>query len=62
MKYKIIIDIDGNTFSGRFPKVLSMGSAVMKIYLFEDIATLMTKPWLHYIPVKLDLSDLKLKI
>lgn len=43
--YKIIIDIDGSTYSGRFPSLLYSGSAIMKIGIFEDIATTVTKKW-----------------
>lgn len=59
VRFKVIIDIDGNTYSGRFPRILSTGSAIIKIYVFDDIATLSVQPWIHYIPVKFDLSDLK---
>lgn len=58
-KYKILIDIDGNTYSGRFPFVLSTGAAIFKMHTFQDIGTLLTEPWQHYIPVNLDLSDLE---
>jgi hypothetical protein len=54
---KILIDIDGTTYSLRFPQLLSSGSAVFKIAAFDDIGTLPTKPWVHYVPVKMDLSD-----
>lgn len=59
---KIIIDIDGNTFSRRFPYYLLSGSVVFKIAVFEDIGTLLAKPWRHYVPIKMDLSDLEEKI
>lgn len=55
---KIMIDIDGNTYSGRFPQLLYLGSAVFKIKAFEDVATMMSEPWKHYVPIKMDLSDL----
>ena len=54
---KIIIDIDGNTYSRRFPTLLATGSAVMKLHAFDDIGVIPAKPWVHYIPVKMDLSD-----
>lgn len=62
LKYKIILDIDGNSYSGRFPLVLSMGSAIFKLHTFQDISTILTEPWLHYVPVNLDLSDFKEKL
>lgn len=56
-RYKVLIDIDGNSYSGRFPSLLSTGSAVLKIHMVRDIATEVMKPWEHYVPVKMDLSD-----
>ena len=61
-KAKMIIDIDGNSYSGRFPYVLRQGSVVLKIASFEDLATKITRPWVDYIPIKMDLSDLREKI
>jgi hypothetical protein len=57
MRSKIIIDIDGNTYSARFPLVLSTGSAIFKMKAFEDYGSMMAKPFVHYVPVKMDLSD-----
>jgi hypothetical protein len=54
-KNKILIDIDGTTYSLRYPQLLSSGSAVFKIAAFEDIDTLLAKPWVHYVPIKMDL-------
>ena len=62
MKSKIIIDIDGYSFSRRFPELLKTGSAILKIHAFKDIGSVLGKPWVHYIPVKMDLSDLEEKI
>ena len=60
---KYLIDIDGNTFSLRFLAFLrNSGSLIFKITLFEDWVTALVKPWVHYIPVKMDLSDLEEKI
>lgn len=56
---KIIIDIDGNSYSARFPVVLSTGSVVFKMAAFEDVNTIVAVPWEHYVPVKLDSSDLE---
>lgn len=58
-KFKILIDIDGITYSSRFPQLLKLGAAVFKIGVFEDIATITVRPWEHYVPVAMDLSDLE---
>eukprot|EP00571_Detonula_confervacea_P014385 CAMPEP_0172303372 /NCGR_PEP_ID=MMETSP1058-20130122/4910_1 /TAXON_ID=83371 /ORGANISM="Detonula confervacea, Strain CCMP 353" /LENGTH=457 /DNA_ID=CAMNT_0013014155 /DNA_START=63 /DNA_END=1436 /DNA_ORIENTATION=+ len=55
MKYKAIIDIDGNSWSARFTKLLCLNSVVIKIdqdwgeYFYHDL-----KPMVHYIPASLE--------
>ena len=61
-KYKIILDIDGNTYSGRFPALLSYSSVIFKIHAFEDVATIFARAWEHYVPVGLDLQDFQDKM
>lgn len=56
-EHRVLIDIDGNTYSARFDRLLKSGSLVIKIAIFEDYVTIQTKPWLHYIPVNMNLSD-----
>ena len=50
-KVKLIVDIDGNTYSQRFPLLLTTGSVVLKIAAFLDTGFVPAKPWVHYIPV-----------
>jgi hypothetical protein len=62
LKYRYMIDIDGwaNAWSGLFQKLLT-GSAVLKVesqngyrqWYYDRL-----EPWVHYVPVKPDLSDL----
>ncbi|GFH57056.1 hypothetical protein CTEN210_13532 [Chaetoceros tenuissimus] len=51
-KYKAIIDIDGNGWSGRFQRLLCMNSVVVKFQPsaleYNSAETLI--PWIHYIP------------
>lgn len=61
-RYKIIFDIDGATFSARFASILKLGSAIFKAHAFEDIGSIGMKAWEHFVPVKMDLSDLEEKI
>ena len=42
--------------------MLSLGSAVLKIGTFLDMSLVPAKPMEHYIPVKMDLSDLEAQI
>ncbi|KAJ6449340.1 glycosyl transferase family 90-domain-containing protein [Mycena sanguinolenta] len=57
-KFKYALDVDGNTFSGRFLGLLKSGSLVFKSTAFEEYFSQWLRPYEHYIPVKLDLSDL----
>jgi len=58
--YKAILDIDGNAWSARLGKLLCYNSVVIKVestyvgYWEKEI-----KPWVHYIPVEADFSDLE---
>ncbi|KAJ7085334.1 glycosyl transferase family 90-domain-containing protein [Mycena crocata] len=61
-KFKYLLDIDGNTFSGRFLGLLRSGSLVFKSTAFEEYFNDWLRPYEHYIPVRVDLSDLTAKI
>ncbi|KAJ6512165.1 glycosyl transferase family 90-domain-containing protein [Mycena vitilis] len=62
LQYKYLLDVDGNTFSGRFLTLLRSGSLVFKSTVFEEYFNDWILPYEHYIPVKPDLSDLLEKI
>lgn len=57
--YSILIDVEGNGYSGRLKHLLWSHRPVLlvdrphKEYFFEHL-----KEWVHYIPVKRDMSDL----
>jgi glycosyltransferase involved in cell wall biosynthesis len=59
-RYSILIDIEGNGYSGRLKHLLWSHRPVIlvdrphKEYFFRHL-----REWKHYIPVKRDLSDLK---
>ncbi|KAK7023863.1 CAP10 domain-containing protein [Favolaschia claudopus] len=61
-RYKYVLDIDGNTFSGRYLGLLRSGSLVFKSTAFGEFFSDWLKPYEHYIPVKIDLSDLTEKV
>jgi Glycosyl transferase family 90 len=58
-KYKAILDIDGNSWSARFGRLLCKNSVVVKVepeyvdYFYKHLT-----PWKHYIPIREDLGDL----
>jgi len=51
MKYRAIIDVDGNSWSSRLSSILAMNSVVIKVepiwsqYFFDEL-----QPWVHYVP------------
>ncbi|KAK7018924.1 CAP10 domain-containing protein [Favolaschia claudopus] len=61
-KFKYLLDVDGNAFSGRFHGLLRSGSLVFKATLFEEYFNDWVRPYEHYIPVLPDWSDLLEKL
>lgn len=62
-KYKYILNIDGSVTAFRLSAELAFGSVILKVESKYKIWYLhLLKPWVHYIPIKSDLSDLKEKI
>ncbi|KAH6908162.1 glycosyl transferase family 90-domain-containing protein [Coprinopsis sp. MPI-PUGE-AT-0042] len=57
-KYRYIIDIDGNSWSSRFKRLITSNSLVFKSTIYEEWFSDRVEPWLHYIPVQVDYSDL----
>jgi hypothetical protein len=59
MKYKVILDMDGNSWSARFSQLLCFNSVVVKVQpQYEDHFYPDLVPWKHYVPVRFDLADL----
>jgi hypothetical protein len=66
--YRGILDMDGNSWSMRFGRLLCFNSVVLKVeptwveYFYHKDSWFRgepkLQPWVHYIPVKADLSDL----
>lgn len=63
LKYRFLIDIDGNSNSWGFFTKLLTGSCIIKVmsawqqWYYDQL-----KPWTHFVPVKNDLSDLEERI
>jgi hypothetical protein len=55
---KIVLDIDGNGISGRLYGLLRSTSAVMRQSIFREWHDERLVPWLHYIPLSMDMSEL----
>jgi hypothetical protein len=56
--YKYVLDIDGNGWSGRFKRLITSNSLVFKSTIYPEWFSDRIAPWVHYIPVQVDLSDL----
>jgi hypothetical protein len=59
--HKYIIHIDGHVSAYRLSKELSFGCVILKVdslYDYQLWFSYLLKPWIHYIPVKKDMSNL----
>lgn len=56
--YKYLLDVDGNGWSARFKRLMSTNSVVLKSTIFPEWYTDRIQAWVHYIPIKADLTDL----
>lgn len=52
-KYKFLLDLDGNAFSGRFYAFLKSKSLVLKMAVFREWHEEWLRPWVHYVPLSL---------
>ncbi|KAM0753121.1 hypothetical protein T439DRAFT_286761 [Meredithblackwellia eburnea MCA 4105] len=56
--YKYLMDVDGNGWSGRFHRLMSTRSVVFKSTVFPEWYQDRVQPWVHYVPIKVDYSDM----
>lgn len=56
--YKYQLDVDGNSWSGRFRRLMLSNGAVLKATIFQEFWTDWAIPWLHFIPLQVDYSDI----
>ncbi|KIK57378.1 glycosyltransferase family 90 protein [Collybiopsis luxurians FD-317 M1] len=56
--YKYVLDVDGNGWSGRFKRLITSNSLIFKSSIYPEWFADRIAPWVHYIPVQVDLSDL----
>lgn len=52
-KFRYLLDMDGNAFSGRFYAFLKSKSLVFKMSVFREWHEEWIKPWVHYVPLSL---------
>lgn len=56
--FKYIVDMDGSVSTERFLALLRFDMLVLKSTIFRDWVLDRVEPWVHYIPINLDYSDL----
>ncbi|GLB41254.1 putative glycosyltransferase family 90 protein [Lyophyllum shimeji] len=56
-QYKYILDVDGNGWSSRFKRLITSNALIFKSTIYPEWFTDRIAPWVHYIPVQVDLSD-----
>lgn len=55
---KYVLDMDGNSFSGRFYRVLGSRCAALKQTLIKEWHDGRLVPWVHFIPVSMEAEEL----
>lgn len=57
--HKFLLQLDGNTISGRSSHILHSGSTMFKPdSVFSEWSYHLLRPWIHYVPVRENLDDL----
>ncbi|GAA5991508.1 hypothetical protein JCM11641_001189 [Rhodosporidiobolus odoratus] len=57
-EYRYVIDVDGNGWSGRMHRLMASNTLVLKSTIFPEWYSERIQPWVHYVPLKIDYSDL----
>ncbi|KAF9481733.1 hypothetical protein BDN70DRAFT_830395 [Pholiota conissans] len=56
--YKYVMDVDGNGWSGRFKRLITTNALIFKSTIYPEWYADRVAPWVHYVPIQIDLSDL----
>ncbi|KAI8612286.1 hypothetical protein BC830DRAFT_1067809, partial [Chytriomyces sp. MP71] len=62
LAFKYLLVIDGNTWPGRLQYYLETNSVILYAGIFIDYYMWKLEPWVHYVPVAIDFSDLDERI
>ncbi|KAL4068444.1 glycosyltransferase family 90 protein [Scleroderma yunnanense] len=57
-KYKFILDVDGNGWSGRFKRLITSNALIFKATVYPEWYTSRIAEWVHYVPIQVTYSDL----
>ncbi|KAH0536727.1 hypothetical protein FGG08_006435 [Glutinoglossum americanum] len=55
---RFLFDLDGNSFSGRYYTLLRSKGTVLKLTLFREWHDERLFPWVHYVPISVDMQEL----
>lgn len=58
LNYRYLFDLDGNSMTARFYRLLSQQAVVLKQTLFQEWHDDRLIPWVHYIPVTMSMDEL----
>ncbi|KAJ3575468.1 hypothetical protein NP233_g1085 [Leucocoprinus birnbaumii] len=56
--FKYVLDVDGNGWSSRFQRLLISNALVFKATIYPEWFIDRIEPWVHYVPIGVDLGDL----
>ncbi|GLB39363.1 putative lipopolysaccharide-modifying enzyme [Lyophyllum shimeji] len=56
--HKYILDVDGKGWSKDFKRLMSSNSVIFKSTAYPEWWLDRSQPWVHYVPIKVDYSDL----
>jgi hypothetical protein len=54
-----MIQVDGNGWSARFKRLMTSHALVFKSTVYPEWFVDRVQPWIHYVPVQVDYSDLE---
>ena len=57
-RYRFVMDLDGNSYSGRFYSHLRSRSVSLKMTIFREWHDDRLFPWVHFVPVSLSMNEL----
>lgn len=58
LQYKVLYNVDGNSFSGRYYRFLRSNCLVFQQELFKEWHDDRLIPWLHFVPIGLSIEEL----
>ncbi|KAI6096328.1 glycosyl transferase family 90-domain-containing protein [Pisolithus croceorrhizus] len=57
-RYKFILDVDGNGWSGRFKRLVTSNALILKASVYPEWYTSRIAEWVHYVPIQVTYADL----